>query len=105
MCINTAICITRVRASPRPQVLWGDALLRVEEGLSAGRRWLWDEASRKVGTLIAAPSAFQGEHFLQVGTPLPPVLQHGPITTCEYLPFGPSDSSPCLLWRLPAAAS
>lgn len=88
-----------------PQVLWGDALLRVEEGLSAGRRWLWDEASRKVGTLIAAPSAFQGEHFLQVGTPLPPVLQHGPITTCEYLPFGPSDSSPCLLWRLPAAAS
>ncbi len=52
------------------QVLWGDALLRVEEGLSAGRRWLWDEASRKVGALIAAPSAFQGEHFLQV-KPLP----------------------------------
>ena len=52
------------------QVLWGDALLRVEEGLSAGRRWLWDEASRKAGTLIAAPSAFQGEHFLQV--PCPP---------------------------------
>jgi len=48
------------------QALWGDALLRVEEGLNAGRRWLWDEASRKVGTLIAAPSAFQGEHFLQV---------------------------------------
>ena len=48
------------------QVLWGDALLRVEEGLNAGKRWLWDEASRKVGTLIAAPSAFQGEHFLQV---------------------------------------
>lgn len=48
------------------QVLWGDALLRVEEGLNAGRRWLWDEASRKAGTLIAAPSAFQGEHFLQV---------------------------------------
>ena len=48
------------------QVLWGDALLRVEEGLNAGRRWLWDEASRKVGTLIAAPSAFQGVHLLQV---------------------------------------
>ena len=48
------------------QALWGDALLRVEEGLNAGRRWLWDEASRKAGTLIAAPSAFQGEHFLQV---------------------------------------
>ena len=56
-------------ALPFPQVLWGDALLRVEEGLNAGRRWLWDEASRKVGTLIAAPSAFQGEHFLQVGHP------------------------------------
>lgn len=39
--------------------------MQVEEGLNAGRRWLWDEASRKVGMLLAAPAAFQGEHFLQ----------------------------------------
>lgn len=49
------------------QALWGEALMRVEEGLMAGRRWLWDEASRRVGVLLAAPSAFQGEQFLQVG--------------------------------------
>ena len=47
------------------QVLWGEALMQVEEGLKAGRRWFWDEASRKVGMLLAAPAAFQGEHFLQ----------------------------------------
>ncbi len=63
---------------PCYQVLWGDALLRVEEGLNAGKRWLWDEASRKVGTLIAAPSAFQGEHFLQV----PRSMGH-PALTCS----------------------
>ena len=60
----------------RVQVLWGDALLRVEEGLRAGRRWLWDEASRKAGTLIAAPSAFQGEHFLQVPCPAHSAARH-----------------------------
>ena len=59
---DSARCACLVRA----QALWGDALMRVEEGLAAGRRWLWDEASRRVGVLLAAPSAFQGEHFLQV---------------------------------------
>ena len=39
--------------------------MRVEEGLAAGRRWLWDEASRRLAVLLAAPAAFQGEHFLQ----------------------------------------
>ena len=45
---------------------WGASLARVEEGLQAGRRWLWDEASRKVGVLLSSPAAFEGEHFLQV---------------------------------------
>ena len=45
--------------------MWGEALERVAEGLSAGRRWLWDEAARRVGILLAAPAAFEGEHFLQ----------------------------------------
>ena len=40
--------------------------MQVAEALSAGRRWLWDEAARKVAILLAAPAAFQGEHFLQV---------------------------------------
>ena len=47
-------------------VLWSEALVSVAESMSSGRRWLWDEAARKVATLLAAPAAFQGEHFLQV---------------------------------------
>ncbi|KAK9843494.1 hypothetical protein WJX81_005881 [Elliptochloris bilobata] len=50
----------------REEGVWGKALERVAEGLSAGRRWLWDEAARRVGILLAAPAAFEGEHFLQV---------------------------------------
>lgn len=50
------------------QAVWGKALERVAEGLSAGRRWLWDEAARRVGILLAAPAAFEGEHFLQART-------------------------------------
>ena len=46
--------------------VWGQALFRVSEGLTAGRRWLWDEASRKISVLLASPAAFAGEHFLQV---------------------------------------
>ena len=76
------------------QVLWGDALLRVEEGLNAGRRWLWDEASRKVGTLIAAPSAFQGEHFLQV----PPSPGHAAQTCCCTLTGSGNDPTGLHLW-------
>ena len=48
--------------------VWGQALFHVSEGLTAGRRWLWDEASRKISVLLASPAAFAGEHFLQVCT-------------------------------------
>ena len=44
----------------------GEALLKVQEGLINGRKWLWDEAARKLGTLLSSPAAFEGEHFLQV---------------------------------------
>lgn len=44
----------------------GEALLKVQEGLVNGRKWLWDEAARKLGTLLSSPAAFEGEHFLQV---------------------------------------
>ncbi len=50
----------------KEEKVWGQALLHVSEGLSAGRRWLWDEASRKISVLLASPAAFAGEHFLQV---------------------------------------
>ena len=50
----------------REEEVWGQALLHVSEGLTAGRRWLWDEASRKISVLLASPAAFAGEHFLQV---------------------------------------
>lgn len=43
-----------------------EALLKVQEGLVNGRKWLWDEAARKLGTLLSSPAAFEGEHFLQV---------------------------------------
>lgn len=46
--------------------LVAEALLKVQEGLVQGRKWLWDEAARKLGTLLSSPSAFEGEHFLQV---------------------------------------
>lgn len=44
----------------------GEALLKVQEGLVNGSKWLWDEAARKLGTLLSSPAAFEGEHFLQV---------------------------------------
>ena len=46
----------------------GEALLKVQEGLINGRKWLWDEAARKLGMLLSSPAAFEGEHFLQVNT-------------------------------------
>lgn len=45
---------------------WGAALTGVSQSLTEGRRRLWEEAARKLGALLAAPAAFQGEHFLQV---------------------------------------
>ena len=48
------------------QAMWSEALVSVSESMSNGRCSIWDEAARKVATLLAAPAAFQGEHFLQV---------------------------------------
>ena len=45
--------------------MWSEALVSVAESMTSGKRWIWDEAARKVATLLAAPAAFQGEHFLQ----------------------------------------
>ncbi|KAK9809306.1 hypothetical protein WJX73_003160 [Symbiochloris irregularis] len=45
---------------------FGEALTSVSDSLTAGRRRLWEEAARKLGALLSAPAAFQGEHFLRV---------------------------------------
>jgi hypothetical protein len=31
----------------------------------ASRRFLWEEAARCVGSLLACPAAWDGDHFLQ----------------------------------------
>ncbi|KAL4522781.1 hypothetical protein Ndes2526A_g00871 [Nannochloris sp. 'desiccata'] len=38
----------------------------ISSGLSSSRRVLWDECSRALGTLISAPAAVEGEHFMHV---------------------------------------
>lgn len=51
----------------REERQWGEVLRIVHGGLERGRIYLWDEAARKIGILLSAQSAFEGEHFLQVG--------------------------------------
>lgn len=46
--------------------VWGATLSHVADSLDGRRGQVWDEAARKVAMLLAAPAAFQGEHFLQV---------------------------------------
>ena len=58
-----------------------EALLKVQEGLVNGRQWVWDEAARKLGTLLSSPSAFEGQHFLQVQLP----LTYTSVTDCSLL--------------------
>ena len=53
---------------------WGDLLRVSQRGLWASRRFLWDEAARNIAALLACPSAWDGDHFLQV--PHPKTTQH-----------------------------
>ena len=73
-----AVCCLSAWGGCGAQAVWGEALERVAEGLAAGRRWLWDEAARRVGILLAAPAAFEGEHFLQARTS-PAARTHPPV--------------------------
>ena len=45
---------------------WGDVLRVSQRGLWASRRFLWDRAARNIAALLACPSAWDGDHFLQV---------------------------------------
>lgn len=60
--------LVQVRQEHESEAVWGETLLKVSEALSNGRKWVWDEAGRKVSLLLSSPAAFQGEHFLQVPT-------------------------------------
>ena len=65
-----------LQAQEREAASWGDALAGVSQSLTEGRRRLWEEAARKLGALLAAPAAFQGEHFLQVRACPAPLVAH-----------------------------
>ena len=45
---------------------WGDLLRVSQRGLWTSRRFLWDKAARNIAALLACPSAWDGDHFLQV---------------------------------------
>ena len=48
---------------------WGDLLRVSQHGLWGSRRFLWDEAARNIAALLSCPSAWDGDHFLQVTPP------------------------------------
>ena len=76
---NPAEALQVLEQQEHAAMLQAEALLKVQEGLVNGRKWLWDEAARKLGTLLSSPAAFEGEHFLQVRTVTGSVLQTGSL--------------------------
>ena len=45
---------------------WGDLLRVSQRGMWASRRFLWDASARNMAALLACPSAWYVDHFLQV---------------------------------------
>ena len=56
-----------LQVQEREEVEWGEVLHVVHSGLVASRSLLWDESERKIIALLSSSSAFEGDHFLQVG--------------------------------------
>lgn len=56
-----------LQVQEREEVEWGEVLHVVHSGLVTSRRLLWDESERKIVALLSSSSAFEGDHFLQVG--------------------------------------
>jgi hypothetical protein len=52
------------------EMQWAELIGVVHGALVAGRRVLWDEVADRISMLLTSPSAFEGEHFLQVRVPL-----------------------------------
>ncbi len=84
---NPAEALQMLEQQEHAAMLQAEALLKVQEGLVNGRKWLWDEAARKLGTLLSSPAAFEGEHFLQVRTVTGNVLQTGNLFLPPCLTF------------------
>ena len=61
-----------LQVQEREEVEWGEVLHVVHSGLVTSRRLLWDESERKIIALLSSSSAFEGDHFLQVGQNLWP---------------------------------
>ena len=68
MQLDPAEQMQRWQQEERQSLESAEALLKVQEGLTNGRKWLWHEAARKLGTLLSSPAAFEGQHFLQAST-------------------------------------
>ena len=78
---------------------WGMALTAVSRALTEGRRRLWEEAARKLGALLAAPAAFQGEHFLQVSWPCTCTLSASSCRASAGRTMGMSPSVARMAWH------
>ena len=84
---NPAEALQVLEQQEHAAMMQAEALLKVQEGLVNGCKWLWDEAARKLGTLLSSPAAFEGEHFLQVRNVEGDVLQTGSLFLPPCLTF------------------
>ncbi len=102
--VGTAEELRVLEEREREGMQLAEALLKVQEGLVNGRKWVWDEAARKLGTVLSSPAAFEGEHFLQVrehvhcSLPPPPFLTAWTLWACvfTYLHRSPGVRQHCL---------
>ena len=97
---NPAEALQVLEQQEHAAMMQAEALLKVQEGLVNGCKWLWDEAARKLGTLLSSPAAFEGEHFLQVRIVTGRVLQIGSCL-CLYVLTCWMSSVGCLPLKIP----
>lgn len=50
---------------------WAATVGGLAAQLEGGRSRLWQDVAQRIAVLLAAPAAFNGEHFVQVPPPLP----------------------------------
>jgi hypothetical protein len=53
-------------AAVAAEAAWGDALVLIHAGLCTGRRFIWEEASRKIGIIALSTAAMRPENLHQV---------------------------------------
>lgn len=57
---------------------WAATVGGLAAQLEGGRSRLWQDVAQRIAVLLAAPAAFNGEHFVQVPPPFPSPLAHQP---------------------------